>query len=99
MLTLSDANERARANVGKTVDAARRFPQYVFRGNWERCLFFDSDWMFGKAFVEIVKTILQSEGSSSVCLTDFDTEVPDLSSFWIQQETTEALSKRVSHRR
>jgi hypothetical protein len=87
-MVISDADERARENVGKAIDAARRFPQYVFRGNWERCLFFDSGWMFGKTFVEIGKTILQSEGSSPVCLTDFDTEVPDVSSLWIQRETT-----------
>lgn len=88
MLTVSDANERARENVGKAIDAARRFPQYVFRGNWEKFFFFDSDEMFAHAFVEIVKILMQSEGSSSVCLTDFDSELPDQSSFWIRKETT-----------
>jgi hypothetical protein len=87
-MAISDADERARENLGKAIDATHRFPQYVFRGDWERFLFFDSDWLFGKAFVEIAKTLMQSEGSSSVCLTDFDSELPDQSSFWIRKETT-----------
>ena len=88
MRILTDADERARANVGRSIDAVRHLPQNVFLGSWKAFFFFDSDWMFSREFVGIVKNLLHKEGSSAACLTDFESNMPELSSFWFRKETT-----------
>jgi len=72
---LSGECAQALANIRHLLDESRWFPEYVFRGQWSRFFFFDSDWMFDPAFVERVQTLLKIDGGKCVCIANFDRTV------------------------
>lgn len=72
MPEIADVCKVALANLSRSVDANRRFPDHVFVGDWEHFFFFDSDWMFDQQFVELLKMVLVAERGSCACIVNLD---------------------------
>lgn len=91
MKHLPDEHARALATLQTLLDETRWFPEYVFRGAWDRFFFFDSDWMFDAGFVAQAQTLLRMDGGSCVCVANFDRTVrTDDRLFFIDADTSPA---------
>jgi hypothetical protein len=87
MLAENAACQKALANLSRSLDASRRFPENVFSGKWGGFLFFDSDWIFEGPFVEVAKTLVEIEGGQCACISNLDEAAgADRSSFFIDQK-------------
>jgi hypothetical protein len=64
--------ELALSNVRGSIESERRFPQNVFRGDWNEFLFFDSDWMRAADFVDRLKELLLAENGTCVAMVNLD---------------------------
>ena len=85
MTEKAEACKAALTILSCSVDSSRRFPDNVFLGEWEHYAFFDSDWMFGKGFVELMRAVLTAEHESCACIVNLDAVLagssPEESSF------------------
>ncbi|TCG09428.1 hypothetical protein BZM27_05610 [Paraburkholderia steynii] len=64
-----DAHRRqSYANAIAAYDSGKNFPEQVFHGNWQKFLFFQSDYLFSSEFVDTVHDVLQQERANTVCL-------------------------------
>lgn len=59
-------------NISLSIDRTQHLPHNVFLRDWCRFFFFDSDWIFDRAFVKQLQRILNAEGSVCACLIDLD---------------------------
>lgn len=83
---------QASENLARTIDVENRFPNYVFRGTWDRFYLFGSDWIFEGAFMDKVSSLLGVEGSTCACLVNLDCEIDDASRMFLIDHGTTATT-------
>ena len=58
--------------ITTSIDFAAFFPHQVFRNNWARFLFFESDRMFVASFVDVLTNLMEIEESTVSGLLNYD---------------------------
>ncbi len=67
-----ETKRRSRSNISHAIDEMRRFPRNTFVKGWTDFLFFDSDAIFMRQFVETTKQLLEIEQSDCICMVNLD---------------------------
>jgi hypothetical protein len=67
-----DAAKQAVANLDAALVTRKQFPENIFLGKWDSFFFFDPDYIFEAPFVEVVKTLMESENGRCACLRNLD---------------------------
>jgi hypothetical protein len=83
-------------------DFKKSLPEFVFRGDWERFLFFQSDYVFASEFNDFVHRLLRIEGGHAACLINLDKTEADHTHYqveplFIDERTDGATYMRALH--